>query len=56
MTARDMQECIFTLMDGGESIRDIVTFEDAGVLTRNVGLVFYMEDGSEFQVTIVRSK
>ena len=32
------------------------TFEDAGVLTRNHGLVVRMADGSEFQLTVVRSK
>ncbi len=32
------------------------TFEDAGVLTSNAGLVLRTADGSEFQVTVVRSR
>jgi hypothetical protein len=32
-----------------------VTFEDAGLMTRNAGLVVRLEDGSEFQLSIVQS-
>lgn len=31
------------------------TFEEAGLLTGNSGLVVQLADGSEFQVTVVRS-
>ena len=31
------------------------SFEDAGILTRNRGVVLRMADGSEFQITIVQS-
>ena len=34
----------------------VTTFEDAGVLTKNRGLVVRMADGSEFQVDIVQSR
>jgi len=30
-------------------------FENAGILTNNKGLVVRMQDGSEFQVTVVQS-
>ncbi len=33
-----------------------LTFEDADVLTRDRGLVVTLTDGSEFQITIVRSR
>jgi hypothetical protein len=33
----------------------VKTFEDAGLLTRDRGIVLSLEDGSEFQITIVRS-
>ena len=39
-----------------EQVEQIRTFEDSGVLTRNRGLVITMNDGSEFQVTIVQSR
>lgn len=32
------------------------SFEECGVLTLNKGLVVQLEDGSEFQVTIVQSR
>lgn len=34
---------------------DVSTFDDAGVFTKNFGLVITNGDGSEFQITIVRS-
>lgn len=37
-------------------IRSVPTFEDAGLLTRDRGLVLRMSNGAEFQLTIVQSK
>ncbi len=34
----------------------VSTYAEAGLLTSNRGLVVRMSDGSEFQVTIVRSR
>ena len=39
-----------------EGIESVQTFEDAGVLTMNKGLVIRMKDHREFQVTIVQSR
>jgi hypothetical protein len=39
-----------------KGVENVATFEQAGVLTRNKGLVVRMNDGSEFQITIVQSK
>ncbi len=39
-----------------DSIKRTVSFENAGVLTTDAGLIIKMNDGSEFQVTVVRSK
>jgi hypothetical protein len=36
-------------------LRGAVTFDEAGVLTRDAGLVVQFADGTEFQVTVVRS-
>jgi hypothetical protein len=38
-----------------ENLR-VNTFEEAGVLTYNKGLVIALPDGREFQLTIVRSR
>ena len=32
------------------------SFESVGMLTRNEGLVVRMKDGSEFQITVVKSR
>ena len=47
----DSQDCII----GIEDINAIRTFEENSVMTNNAGLVLHMEDGSEFQITIVQS-
>lgn len=39
-----------------EGIRQIATYDDVGMLTRDKGLVIEARDGSEFQVTIVQSR
>ena len=37
-------------------IERISTFDEAGVMTRDAGLVITTADGSEFQLTIVQSR
>jgi hypothetical protein len=37
-------------------VQQISTFEDEMILTTDKGVVIHMEDGSEFQITIVQSK
>ena len=37
-------------------IRQIATYDDVGMLTRDKGLVIETADGTEFQVTIVESR
>lgn len=37
-------------------VNEVFTFEESGILTKNKGLVVELNDGSEFQITIVRSK
>jgi hypothetical protein len=38
------------------TVNDVQTFRQAGVLTNNKGLVLLMSDGTEFQLTLVRSR
>lgn len=42
--------------ESGTTFPDVRSFEAAGVLTSNRGLIVTAEDGSEFQIQIVRSK
>lgn len=39
-----------------DGIARVETFAEAGVLTMNAGLVVTIDDGSQFQITIVRSR
>jgi hypothetical protein len=38
------------------SVSGLRTFDEAGILTLDAGIVINMDDGSEFQITIVQSK
>lgn len=59
MNTQDVQDLIldslFQNCDNDE-IKRIRTFQEAGVMTRDQGLVITAPDGSEFQVTIVKSR
>ena len=37
-------------------VREVQTFDEAGVLTHNKGLVVTLADSTEMQVTVVRSR
>jgi hypothetical protein len=45
----EIAECV-------EGMERVSTFSDEGILTTDAGLVLRMGDGTEFQITIVRSK
>lgn len=47
------------MLEGAEDVPEITrvsTFGSAGVMTLNAGLVVAMDDGTEFQITIVQSR
>jgi hypothetical protein len=44
------------LGDDLADVKRVRTFEEEGVLTNNAGLVITMADGSEWQLTLVRSR
>ena len=71
-TEETMQEALYDLLDAVlhcintgeeiyppaelESIASVHSFDEVGVLSRDNGLVIRMQDGSEFQLTIVQSR
>jgi hypothetical protein len=67
-TTTEIMECVLLeilaeaetdyLNEDGEciEIKNVHTFDIAGIMTRDKGLVVKLNDGSEFQITIVRSK
>jgi len=52
----DEDDPLAELAEGSEGIRQIATYDDVGMLTTDKGLVIECDDGTEFQVSIVRSK
>ncbi len=61
---RTIEGIIMELLDGtcdGEDFPEMANsrcqaFQDAGMLTRDAGVVLKLDDGSEFQVSIIQSK
>ena len=51
----DCQEYPEDLPEELSGVEMVRTFEEAGILTDDKGLVLRMKDGSEFQITVVRS-
>lgn len=55
MNEREFAEFLTeAIVNKDSNIESILSFEDAGLMTRNNGVVVYMEDGSSFQVTVVK--
>ena len=58
MNEIDIETMLYELLQDDEAapeVRRVQTFEEAGLLTGNRGVVVRTTDGSEFQLTIVRS-
>lgn len=59
MTETELRELLTDLLlddENGAEVRSAESFSDAMLMTSNEGLVLRMEDGSEFQLTVVKSK
>jgi hypothetical protein len=67
-TEQEFLENLQAFLEGGDvnadepefwersGIKSVRTYEDAGMLTHNRGLVVTLVNGSQFQVTIVKSR
>ena len=59
MNETEFETMLYELLQVEEAAREIVrvqTFEEAGLLTRNRGVVVRTVNGSTFQITIVKSR
>jgi len=65
MTENGFAACLAAILNGEvdlnesfdpDAVRSARPFDELGVLTRNAGLVVRMDDGSEYQITVVRSR
>jgi hypothetical protein len=55
----DIETMLYELLQDEEAVpevKQVQTFEEAGVLTRNRGVVVQVKDGAEWQITIVQSR
>jgi hypothetical protein len=55
VSERAVQDALVRAFLGSEMAYDAASFADAGVLSANKGLVVRLNNGQEFQVTIVES-
>ena len=64
LRAKDFEEALTDLLyggviysdDGDVEIKRIIPSESAGLMTNNAGVVIRLSDGSEFQLSINRSR
>jgi len=59
MNAIEMETMLYEALQDDETFPEanrVRTFEEAGVLTRNRGVVVRTADGSEFQICIIESR
>lgn len=64
LRAKDFEEALTDLLyggviysdDGDVEIKRIIPFESAGLMTNNAGVVIRLSDGSEFQLSINKSR
>ena len=56
MNERMFEEFMQEILAEQDGIRSILTFDEAGMLTNDKGLVIRTGDGNEFQITIIQSR
>jgi hypothetical protein len=66
LSTADVQEALIALLEGyaedevaelvTDQVRMATTFSNEGLMTSNLGVVVSLKDGSQFQITIVRSR
>jgi hypothetical protein len=62
VTPKSLEETLIHLLrdtseyPSGMEIRAVESFEEAGLLTSDRGIIILTEDGSEFQLTIVQRR
>ena len=65
MDEKGFEACLKAILGEGMDVNEsfdpdgisaVDTFKDAEIMTTNAGLVVRMDDGAEFQITIVRSR
>lgn len=55
-TERRMETRLRRMFEAKTHVTRVSTFEEAGVLTNNRGLVVKLADGTKFQITVVEDR
>jgi hypothetical protein len=55
-TEKRMERRLRAMLERKRSVRRVSTFEEAGVMTRNRGLVILLTDGTKFQIEITEDR
>lgn len=53
---KKMQNRLMRVLRRKNSVRNVESFKDAGVLTNNAGFCLKLQDGTKFQITIVEDR
>ncbi|HOD84530.1 MAG: hypothetical protein BWX88_05056 [Planctomycetes bacterium ADurb.Bin126] len=56
MNETDFENLLADLLQNEDEVRRVQTFEEAGLLTNDRGVVVHTADGSTFQISIVQSR
>jgi len=56
MNEQMFEEFMQEILGQQDEIKSILTFDEAGMLTNDKGLVVRTNDGSEFQITIIQNR
>ena len=64
LNEKDLENALTELLYGGDvytaedavGIESVISFDQAGLMTNNAGVVIRLSDGSEFQLSINRSR
>ena len=55
-TERKIEHALQRILSNAGPVRRVETYDDAGVLTTDSGLVVKTRDNREFQITIIRTR
>ena len=56
MTTEELADHLAELLADTDEIRRVRSYAEVGMLTRDAGLVVTLDDGAEYQITIVKSR
>lgn len=56
MNEKKLENKLIRLLQPKNGVREVCSFEDAGILTRNRGIILTFVDGSQYQIEVLQSR